>query len=171
MTWKTLDASEPESEPALRGCIGSLSPLPLESALPSYARRAAFQDPRFPPISASELRTLQGSVSLLHSYEEGSSWRDWEVGKHGILIDFTCPEEGFPMSATYLPEVAEEQGWDQRQAVDSLIRKAGCRARDLQSIRNALNLTRYQSSIATLSYDQYLQERDAVHAQADREKP
>ncbi len=28
-------------------------------------------------------------------------------------------------SATYLPEVAREQGWDQRAAVDSLIRKAG----------------------------------------------
>lgn len=30
-------------------------------------------------------------------------------------------------SATYLPEVAQEQGWDQQAAVDSLIRKAGAR--------------------------------------------
>ncbi len=30
-------------------------------------------------------------------------------------------------SATYLPEVAREQGWDQQAAVDSLIRKAGGR--------------------------------------------
>jgi AMMECR1 domain-containing protein len=34
---------------------------------------------------------------------------DWEVGKHGILISFT-DKGGTNYSATYLPEVAHEQG-------------------------------------------------------------
>ena len=41
-------------------------------------------------------------VSMLVHYEDCKDALDWEVGKHGILIDY----KGY--SATYLPEVAPE---------------------------------------------------------------
>ena len=34
----------------------------------------------------------------------------WEVGKHGIEIDFKA--HGRAYGGTFLPEVAKEQGWD-----------------------------------------------------------
>lgn len=49
------------------------------------------------------------SVSILRHFEEGNNYLDWEVGKHGIRIEFYS-EKGYKQSATYLPEVALEQG-------------------------------------------------------------
>jgi len=45
---------------------------------------------------------------LLH-FEEGKDYNDWEIGVHGIRIEFQN-ERGMRRTATYLPEVAEEQG-------------------------------------------------------------
>ncbi len=47
----------------------------------------------------------------------------YKVGLHGILIEFTVSKMVY--SATYLPEVASSQRWNQEKAVHSLIRKAG----------------------------------------------
>ncbi|MFC3913209.1 AmmeMemoRadiSam system protein A [Pseudaeromonas sharmana] len=50
----------------LRGCIGCLEPTgPLASSLIRYARAAAFEDPRFPPLRQSELPQCTLSLSLL----------------------------------------------------------------------------------------------------------
>jgi len=49
---------------------------------------------------------------------------DWEVGKHGIEIEFTG-EGGRIHRGTYLPHVASEQDWNQRETIDSLLKKAG----------------------------------------------
>jgi hypothetical protein len=51
------------------------------------------------------------SVSILCFFEDGEDYLDWEIGKHGIRIEFTS-ERGSKKTATYLPEVASEQGWD-----------------------------------------------------------
>ena len=71
----------------------------------------------------NELPNLNCEVSLLVNFEEAKNPYDWEVGKHGIDIKFE-DEEGEFHSATYLPEVAEEQGWDQKTTLKHLIRKA-----------------------------------------------
>lgn len=34
----------------------------------------------------------------------------WQVGKHGIIIEFTDPDYNTRRSATYLPEVAAHEG-------------------------------------------------------------
>ena len=40
----------------LRGCIGTLEQdMPLQQSIPYFARAAAFQDPRFPPLTTAEL--------------------------------------------------------------------------------------------------------------------
>ena len=54
--------------------------------------------------------SLGVAVSLLTQFEDMAHPMDWEVGKHGIEIDFR--HGGRKYSGTFLPEVAEEQGWD-----------------------------------------------------------
>jgi uncharacterized protein (TIGR00296 family) len=73
---------------ALRGCIGSLSPRMLKSALGEYAITSAFRDRRFQPIVLDEIPLLRVAVSLLVNYEECDHVHDWDIGKHGIIIKF-----------------------------------------------------------------------------------
>lgn len=70
---------------------------------------SACNDTRFSPITSDELTKLHVSVSLLRHFEDGVDYRDWEIGVHGIRIEFTN-EKGNKRTATYLPEVASEQG-------------------------------------------------------------
>lgn len=106
ITWdkKKVDSSV---EYVLRGCIGSLSPRPLATAVRDYALTSALRDNRFDPVRLEEVPNLRVGVSLLVKYEQCTHVYDWQVGIHGILIKFT--ENGFDYSATYLPEVAKEQ--------------------------------------------------------------
>lgn len=70
---------------------------------------SACNDTRFSPITMDELSKLHVSVSILRHFEDGADYRDWEVGVHGIRIEFHN-EKGNKRTATYLPEVASEQG-------------------------------------------------------------
>lgn len=78
-----------------------------------------------------------------------------QVGKHGIIINFTDPDLQCARSATYLPEVAPEQGWSHKDAVLSLIRKAGYDGHVSSSLLSSIKLTRYQSTVKGVSYAQY----------------
>ena len=50
----------------LRGCRGSLAPhRPLVSDVAENARKSAFDDPRFPPLTAAELEQINLHVSIL----------------------------------------------------------------------------------------------------------
>ncbi|KAG8233056.1 hypothetical protein J437_LFUL004278 [Ladona fulva] len=68
----------------------------------------AFKDSRFSPITREEFCRLHVSVSILRHFEDGNDCLDWEVGIHGIRIEFHN-EKGAKRTATYLPEVAPEQ--------------------------------------------------------------
>jgi len=103
VTWETYENGEWE----LRGCIGCLSPRPL-SDLQEYTYSSAFRDRRFHPIANHELQNLRCSVSLLVNYELATNCFDWEIGVHGIIIEFR-DQSGKKFNATYLPEVAAEQ--------------------------------------------------------------
>jgi AMME syndrome candidate gene 1 protein len=105
----TWDLKDPTSsiEYTLRGCIGTLSPRPLATAIRDYALTSAFRDNRFHPVTLDEIPNLRVGVSLLVKYEECRDSLDWEVGVHGILIKFHANEMDY--SATYLPEVAKQQ--------------------------------------------------------------
>lgn len=70
---------------------------------------SAFKDSRFNPISREEFPRLHVSVSILRHFEDGADYLDWEVGVHGIRIEFHN-EKGNKRTATYLPDVAREQG-------------------------------------------------------------
>lgn len=63
------------------------------------------------------------------------------------------------LSHSYLPEVASDQGWDQKTAVDSLIRKAGFRGHVDEELLSKIECTRYQSSKHRVTFAEYLAER------------
>eukprot|EP00639_Heterosigma_akashiwo_P009923 CAMPEP_0206377146 /NCGR_PEP_ID=MMETSP0294-20121207/9971_1 /ASSEMBLY_ACC=CAM_ASM_000327 /TAXON_ID=39354 /ORGANISM="Heterosigma akashiwo, Strain CCMP2393" /LENGTH=203 /DNA_ID=CAMNT_0053825541 /DNA_START=208 /DNA_END=816 /DNA_ORIENTATION=+ len=146
----TWNKTERGGQRRLRGCIGTLSPRPVAD-LKDYTHSSAFRDRRFEPVGRAELGALQVAVSLLVRYEPAADWRDWEVGVHGILINFYSSRNEH-YSATYLPEVAPEQGWGHLEAVSSLVRKAGYRGRVDDALLDSLEVTRYQSSKAKLDY-------------------
>lgn len=93
---------------ALRGCIGCLEaarPLAEDIAANSYA--AAFQDPRFPPVAADEVASLEIHLSLLTPAEpmsfrsEADLLRQLEPGRDGLIL-----QEGH-RRGTFLPAVWE----------------------------------------------------------------
>lgn len=59
------------------------------------------------------------------------------------------------MSATYLPDVAREQGWTKVEAIDSAIRKAGWNGPITPALRSSLIIERYQSSKFTATYQEW----------------
>ena len=110
----------------LRGCIGSIYPTkPLILDLIDNAKNAAFQDPRFEPLTMQEFENdLQITVSILSSIERINfkDERDLlsKIYPHGVIIS----EQD--RRAVYLPEV-----WEQLPERDiflnSLKEKAGMR--------------------------------------------
>jgi AMMECR1 domain-containing protein len=59
-------------------------------------------------------------------------------------------------TATYLPEVMPEQGWDKIEAVDSAIQKAGWNGTITEDIRRSVKLRRYQSRQHTVEWEEYV---------------
>ncbi|XP_016307028.1 AMME syndrome candidate gene 1 protein-like [Sinocyclocheilus anshuiensis] len=148
----------------LRGCIGTFSAMNLHSGLREYTLTSALKDSRFPPMTRDELPRLFCSVSLLTNFEDVGDYLDWEVGVHGIRIEF-FNEKGSKRTATYLPEVAKEQGWDHIQTIDSLLRKGGYKAPITNDFRKTIKLTRYRSEKMTMSYAEYIAHRQHHHYQ------
>jgi hypothetical protein len=83
----------------------------------------AFDDTRFHPIPSSQLPSLSCSLTLLSTFEPCSDALDWDLGTHGIRISFIHRNRRY--GATYLPDVAVEQGWSKEETLESLMRKAG----------------------------------------------
>jgi AMMECR1 domain-containing protein len=67
------------------------------------------KDSRFSPVARDEFPRLHVSVSILCHFEDAAGFLDWEIGTHGIRIEF-FNERGVKKTATYLPEVPPEQG-------------------------------------------------------------
>lgn len=128
----------------LRGCIGTFAPLPVVEGVKQYALIAALKDPRFKPISASELPKLEVSVTILGPLEPIDDPMDWQIGLHGVKAEFPGHK-----SATFLPEIAEEQGWTKQDTLEALADKAGA------SSLTGLSMSRYLGTKVKMSYAQY----------------
>lgn len=126
----------------LRGCIGSLEPRrPLAVDVADNATRAAFADPRFPPLTAEEAADLDIKISVLTPPEpvEVHSLAELRAtvrpGIDGLLI------EAGGHRGTFLPSV-----WDQLPGVDEFLtqlwHKAGLRPGDWPP---GLRVSRYRT--------------------------
>lgn len=153
VTWKKAVNG---GDSRLRGCIGTLEPRDIISGFRDYALTSALRDRRFSPIQAKELPQLECTVSVLTDYETAIDYLDWEVGKHGIIIEFTDPDFNTRRSATYLPDVAAQEGWTTVEAIDSLMRKSGFNGAITESLRKRIRLTRYQSTKFTIDFSEYV---------------
>jgi len=133
----------------LRGCIGCFEPQEFPIGLYEYAKIAAFEDPRFSPITKSEIQELECEVSLLHSFEPCKDPFDWEVGIHGVIFEYNGH------NATFLPEVAAEQNWNKLQTLHQLAKKSGLRSRLKEDQIKNVKMRRYQSSHRKSTYHEY----------------
>lgn len=109
----------------LDGCIGSIQPRrPLGVDVASNAYMAAFEDPRFSPMGADGLATLEVRISVLSPLEprpvddEDELCRLIEPGVHGLLLEVDGRR------GTLLPSVWEKCP-DPREFVAHVKRKAG----------------------------------------------
>jgi AMMECR1 domain-containing protein len=91
---------------------------------------------------------------LLSQFEPASHPHDWQIGVHGIAIEFHDGKNAF--HATYLPEIAAEEGWSHGETITSLIRKSGYLGTMDVEFLDQMVVTRYQSQSITLTYPEYL---------------
>ena len=104
----------------LRGCIGYTSAIkPLYMTVCDTAKYAALNDPRFPPVSPSELPRLEYEVSVLSPLRRVLDVQQIKVGEHGLLMK-NGDSEGL-----LLPQVPVEQKWDRQTFLEQTCRKAG----------------------------------------------
>ncbi len=112
-------------ENSLHGCMGSLEARrPLVEDVEANARAAAFDDPRFPRLTAADLPNLRIEISVLSPLEpilardRDELLRVLRPGVDGVMV------EGGPKRATFLPQV-----WSSLSRpvdfVRELLRKAG----------------------------------------------
>ncbi len=120
----TTISTYPQKE--LRGCIGFPEPIfPLKKALVESALSAAFQDPRFPPLSPREIDNVIFEVSLLTPPEEVKVKNRKEllnkikIGVHGLIA-----ERGF-YKGLLLPQVPVEWNWNVEEFLLQTCWKAG----------------------------------------------
>jgi AmmeMemoRadiSam system protein B/AmmeMemoRadiSam system protein A len=104
----------------LRGCIGYTSAAkPLYITVRDTATLAAMRDPRFSPVSASELPKLEYEISVLSPLRRVTDVQQIKVGQHGLLMK-NGDSEGL-----LLPQVPVEQKWDRQTFLEQTCRKAG----------------------------------------------
>jgi len=106
-------------------------------------------------------------VSLLYAFEDCKDLSDWEIGIHGLIIDF-LDLDGNKRNGTYLPEVAPEQEWTKSETVKSLIRKTGYEGTISDKLLTTIKATRYKSSQSKLHYKEYQAFKQQRVAQKDK---
>ena len=127
---------------ALRGCIGTLEAFqPLVKDVSEHAFAAAYKDPRFPPVTESEIECLEIHISVLTKstpidfMDENDLLSKLQPGVDGLIL-----QEDFH-KATFLPSV-----WEQLPAAEDFLNhlkmKAGL---DKKHWSKTINVSRYQT--------------------------
>ena len=103
----------------LRGCIGYVIPQhSLYRTVAETAQAAAFDDPRFPPVTAAEAPNLVVEISVLAPLAPIRP-EEVVVGRHGLLVS-----QG-SRRGLLLPQVPVEWGWDRETFLAQTCHKAG----------------------------------------------
>jgi len=103
----------------LRGCIGYVLPTgSLYQTVAETARAAAFDDPRFQPVTADEAPHLTIEISIL-SVPQTIRPDEVEVGKHGLIVTAGVRR------GLLLPQVPLEWEWDRETFLAQTCVKAG----------------------------------------------
>ncbi len=125
----------------LRGCIGSIAGAePLWRGVAANALRAAFEDPRFPPLAERELASLRIEISVLTPLRPVAGYREIRLGSDGVVL-----RDG-PAQAVFLPQVASETGWGLDEFLGRLCLKAGLK-RDAYRTSPTLRMSVFQAQV------------------------
>lgn len=106
-------------ERKLRGCIGLLKPLGSLVDTVIHAAVQVLYDPRFPAVRFAELASLEVEISVLSPPQPVAGAGAIRLGEHGVIL-----KKG-AHSAVFLPQVADETGWDLETFLSRLAQKAG----------------------------------------------
>ena len=105
----------------LRGCIGYIVPrYPLWESVRNVSIEAAVNDPRFPSVKPDELDDITVEISVLTVPKEVKDPKEIEMGVHGVIV-----KQGF-RQGVFLPQVADETGWDRETFLDYLCMHKAC---------------------------------------------
>lgn len=104
----------------LRGCIGQIrGRQPLPQTIADMANAAAFEDPRFKPLTEAESSSIEIEISVLTPLQRVHDPNEIEVGRDGLMIKLDFH------SGLLLPQVAVEQAWDRKTFLEQTCLKAG----------------------------------------------
>jgi AmmeMemoRadiSam system protein A len=104
----------------LRGCIGQIrGRQPLPQTIADMAVAAAFEDPRFKPLTEVESAAIDIEISVLTPLRRVHDPKEIKVGRDGLMIKLDFH------SGLLLPQVATEQGWDRQTFLEQTCLKAG----------------------------------------------
>ncbi|MGE3062692.1 MAG: AmmeMemoRadiSam system protein A [bacterium] len=104
----------------LRGCIGYIEGVePVADAVIRMSREAAFNDPRFYPLTKNELDSIEIEISVLTPLERVKNLEEIKVPGDGLLI-----RKGYN-SGLLLPQVASDWGYNREQFLTQTCIKAG----------------------------------------------
>jgi AmmeMemoRadiSam system protein B/AmmeMemoRadiSam system protein A len=99
----------------LRGCIGNMVGRgPLYRTVADMAIEAATGDPRFNRLSPPEIDKIEIEISVLSPLKKVKSHEEIRIPGDGVLV-----RKGFS-SGVYLPQVADEAGWNKEEFLTSL---------------------------------------------------
>ena len=106
---------------ALRGCIGNIiGQEPLYKTIRDMAVAAASQDPRFTPVTVSELNDIDLEISVLSKPRRVKDASEIQLGREGVIVS-----QG-NRQGVFLPQVASETGWSKEEFLAQLCsQKAG----------------------------------------------
>jgi AmmeMemoRadiSam system protein A len=123
----------------LRGCIGHIADdEELGRVIVRCAVSACSDDPRFPPVSAAELRDIAIELSLLGPLEPIAGPDDIDIGRHGLVV-----ERGWKRGLL-LPQVATEWHWDRETFLAHTCHKAGL---PMDAWRQGATLWRFEAEV------------------------
>ena len=92
---------------------------PLYRNVAECAISAAVDDPRFIPLTASELENVTFEISVLSDLERVRGIDEIEIGTHGLMITKQRSR------GLLLPQVASRYGWDRVRFLTETCLKAG----------------------------------------------
>ena len=116
-------------EKNLRGCIGfPVTSMPLWKTIREAAKSAAFEDPRFLPLTKEELDRIIIEISILTKPQPIETKKrknpedifpEIEIGRDGLILEYSGH------SGLLLPQVPVENNWDIEHFLEQLCLKSG----------------------------------------------
>lgn len=120
----------------------------------------------FPPSTSSSSTPSSASTPSTSSTEALNSTTSYRSLSSLPQLSLSLPRSSNPnrlktvLHATFLPDVAGEQGWSKVDAVNAAIRKAGYKGSVTEELRKSCKVSRYQSKKVKVDYDEWIRWRN-----------